>query len=50
MKDEIKKLKRLHSVNMTFHTNHIKKLVDDMQSMTIVCDDLKKQVKVVHLQ
>ncbi len=42
MKDEIEKLKRLHFVNMMFHKDRIKKLVDDMQSMTIVRYDLQQ--------
>ncbi len=49
MKDEYEKLKRLHSVNMAFHKDHIKQLVDSMQSMTIDCDDLQQQLRVVHL-
>ncbi len=37
MRDDYEKLKKLHSVNITFHRDHIDRLEGDMQSMRVVC-------------
>ncbi len=50
MRDDYDKLKKVHVVNLTFHISHIGKLESDSQSMTVVCNDLQQQLRVVHLQ
>ncbi len=50
MRDDYEKLKRLHSVNLTFHREHIDKLKGDMQSMTVVCNGLQQQLRVLNLK
>ncbi len=50
MRDEKDKLKKLNSVNVTFHRDITDKLDSDLQSMTQVSNELQQQLRVMNLQ
>ncbi len=50
MKNENNKLKKLNSVNITFHREVMAKLDEDLQSMTAVRNDLQQKLRVSNFQ
>ncbi len=50
MKDENEKLKKLNSVNVTFHRDITQKLDSDLQSMTQARNELLQQIRVMNFQ
>ncbi len=49
MRDENNMLKKLNSVNVTFHRDKTDKLDGDLQSMTLVRNELQQQLRVMNL-
>ncbi len=50
MRDNYEKLKRLYSVNLTFHRDHIDMFEGDTHSMRVIRNDLQQQLRVMNLQ
>ncbi len=50
MRDENNKLKKLNSVNGTFHRGITDKLDEDLQSMILVHNELQQQLRIMNLQ
>ncbi len=49
MRDENDKLKMLNSANVTFHRGITDNLDEDLQSMTLVHNELQQQLRVMNL-